>query len=146
MALTDEQKNDFNAPYRDGELIPVLMAKGELIPAGTIVCINTSGYAVSGQAAPDLKYAGRAEGFVDNSKGKDGDKSVLVRRQKAFRWLNDGSITQKQLGQRVYVLDNRTLTATDGSEPAAGGNPAKPATHTKAGTLILLDECGAWIE
>ncbi|MMZ41787.1 hypothetical protein D3C81_179040 [compost metagenome] len=146
MALTDEQKTDFNAPYRDGELTPVPVAKGELIPAGVIVCINANGYAVGGQASTDLKYAGRAEGFVDNSKGKDGDKSVLVRRKKAFRWLNDGTITQKHLGQRVFVLDNRTLTGTDGSAPAAGGNTAKPATHSKAGTLILLDECGAWIE
>lgn len=148
MPLTDEQKTDFNAPYRDGELVPVPAAKGELIPAGTIVCINASGYAVGGQAATGLTYAGRAEERADNTAGDDGAVIVLVRRNKAFRWLNDGTITQAMLGQRVYVLDNRTLTGTDGGSPASedGSTPAVEASHSKAGTAILIESDGVWVE
>ncbi|KAF1366536.1 hypothetical protein [Yokenella regensburgei] len=148
MPLTDEQKTDFNAPYRDGELTPVPVAKGELIPAGVIVCINASGYAVGGQAATGLIYAGRAEERADNSAGDNGSIAVLVRRKKAFRWLNDGTITQAMLGQRVFVLDNRTLTGTDGSSPASddGKTPAVDASHSKAGTVILIESDGVWVE
>lgn len=148
MPLTDEQKTDFDAPYRDGELTPVPVAKGELIPAGTIVCINASGYAVGGQSATGLTYAGRAEERADNSAGADGAMVVPVRRKKAFRWLNDGTITQAMLGQRVYVLDNRTLTGADGSSPASedGKTPAVEASHSKAGTAILIESDGVWVE
>lgn len=146
MALTDEQKTDFDAPYRDGELTPVPVAKGELIPAGTIVCINAKGYAVGGQAAAGLTYAGRAEERTDNTTGSDGSVAVLVRRKKAFRWLNDGTITQAMLGQHAWVLDNRTLSGSDGSKPASGSDPATEATMSKAGSIILIESDGVWIE
>lgn len=148
MPLTDEQKTDFDAPHRDGELTPVPVAKGELIPAGTIVCINASGYAVGGQAATGLTYAGRAEARADNSAGANAAIVVPVRRKKAFRWLNDGTITQAMLGQHVYILDNRTLTGMDGSSPASedGKTPAVDANHSKAGTVILIESDGVWVE
>lgn len=135
MALTDEQKTDFDAPYRDGELTPIPVAKGELIPAGTIVCVNAEGFAVGGKEAVDLVWAGRAETRADNTAGGDGAISVLMRRNKAFRWRNDGTIVQAHVGKRVWVLDNRTLTGTDGG-----------AKRSKAGTVILLESDGVWIE
>lgn len=160
MALTDVQKTDFDAPYRDGEWTPVPVASGEYIPRGTIVCLNAAGYAVGGQEAGDLIYVGRAEAFVDNTNGPDGAVSVTVGRKKAFRWLNDGTITQAQLGQRVYVLDNRTLTASETSVPRdlmeakkTGERPgtdapqeAQAAARSKAGVMIMLDGDGVWIE
>lgn len=137
MALTDEQTRDCDAPYRCAELLPVPVAKGELIPAGTIVCINATGFAVGGQVAPGLTYAGRAEERADNSDGADGALMVVVRRQKAFRWANDGTVTQAVLGKRIFILDNRTLT----NDPSA-----KDTTHSKSGTVVLLDGEGVWIE
>ncbi|WP_053091656.1 MULTISPECIES: hypothetical protein [Serratia] len=110
---------DRNTPYRDGELTPVPLAAGEIIPAGVIVCINTDGYAVNGKEAPDLLYAGRSEDAVDNSAGQDGDLYILVRMRKAFLWENDGTVTQASLGRRVFILDNQTVSASDG-----GGAPA----------------------
>ncbi|EBR9919327.1 hypothetical protein GBH04_24630 [Salmonella enterica subsp. enterica] len=137
MALNDALKTDFNAPYRDGELLPAPVAKGEFIPAGTIVCINTKGFAVGGSEAADLTYAGRAETFVDNTDGQDGDATVLIRRKKAFRWLNDGTITQDMLFKPVYILNNRTLAGADG---------AMAGSRSKAGVLVMLDGDGVWIE
>ncbi|ELD8087484.1 hypothetical protein QJC37_001033 [Salmonella enterica] len=137
MALNDDLKTDFDAPYRDGELLPVPVAAGEFIPAGTIVCINAKGLAVGGNETADLTYAGRAETFVDNTGGKDGDATVLVRRKKVFRWLNDGTITQDMLFKPVYILNNRTLAGADG---------ATAGSRSKAGVLVALDGDGVWIE
>ncbi|ECI4313491.1 hypothetical protein DPA88_24010 [Salmonella enterica subsp. salamae] len=137
MALNDALKTDFDAPYRDGELLPAPVAKGEFIPAGTIVCVNTKGFAVGGSEAADLTYAGRAETFVDNTDGQDGDATVLIRRKKAFRWLNDGTITQDMLFKPVYILNNRTLAGADG---------ATAGSRSKAGVLVMLDGDGVWIE
>lgn len=105
---------DRNTPYRDGELIPAPVAAGEHIPAGVIVCINAHGYAVNGKEATDLIYAGRAEDAVDNSAGQDGDLFILLRRGKLFLWENDGTLTQAHLGRRAYILDNQTVSASDG--------------------------------
>lgn len=137
MALNDALKTDFDAPYRDGELLPAPVAKGEFIPAGTIVCVNTKGFAVGGSESADLTYAGRAETFVDNTDGQDGDATVLIRRKKAFRWLNDGTITQDMLFKPVYILNNRTLAGADG---------ATAGSRSKAGVLVMLDGDGVWIE
>jgi hypothetical protein len=143
MPLTDEQKTDFDAPYRDWDVMPIAVGKGELIPAGTMVCINATGFAVSGHEATGLTYAGRAEERMDNTNGADGDLSVLVRCNKAVCWRNDGSIVQALLGHTVHVLDNRTVTATDGSTTGAN---ATPATRSKAGSVVLIDTDGVWIK
>ncbi|KGT95306.1 hypothetical protein NG99_04615 [Erwinia typographi] len=136
-----------NTPWRDAILTPVGVAKGETIPEGAIVCINADGYAVNGKADATLKFGGCAAESVDNSTGADGDITILVRTNKAFRWDQDGTITQANLLDRAYVLDNQTVTATDGSTPASddGKTPATEATNCKAGSIIMIDADGVWI-
>ncbi|AHE69221.1 hypothetical protein M942_04510 [Enterobacter ludwigii] len=164
---------DRNTQYRDGELTPVPVAAGENIPAGVIVCINSDGYAVNGKEAADLRYAGCSDEAVDNRAGADGDLFILVRMNKAFLWDNDGTVTQECLGQRVYILDNQTVTASGGGasavmmaqesvadgDGAAGSKKAKKAaldavtppaeddvaTRSRAGTVILIDADGVWV-
>ena len=132
-----------NTPWRDCILTPLPVAKDERIPEGAIVCVNADGYAVNGKADATLKYAGCAAETVDNTDGADGDITLNVRAKKAFRWDQDGTITQKQLLERAYIVDNQTLTATDGSDASA--SPAKEATYCKAGTIIMIDGDGVWI-
>lgn len=136
-----------NTPWRDCILTPLPVAEGESIPEGAIVCVNSDGYAVNGKADATLKYAGCADSSVDNTKGKDGGQVINVRAKKMFRWDQDGSITQAFLLERAYILDNQTLTATDGSAPASedGKTPAKEATNSKAGTIVMIDADGVWI-
>lgn len=122
---------DRNTPRRDGIEIPFKVAGGELIPAGTIVCVNTDGFAVSGKKAADLVYIGRANERVDNTAGQDGDAVVIVERGRLFAWVNDGTIEQTHIGQLVYIADNQTMTATD-----AG------ASH--GGACVMIDDCGVW--
>ena len=122
---------DRNTPRRDGLKIPLKVAAGELIPAGTIVCVNTDGFAVSGKKAADLVYIGRADERVDNTAGQDGDAIVEVERGRLFAWASDGTITQTCVGQLVFVADNQTVTATETG-----------ASH--AGACVLIDDDGVW--
>lgn len=136
-----------NTPWRDCILTPLPVAKGESIPEGAIVCVNAEGYAVNGKADTTLKYAGCASETVDNSNGADGDATLNVRAKKAFRWDQDGTITRVNLLDRAFILDNQTVTATDGSAAASedGKTPAKEAAYSKAGTIIMVDDNGVWI-
>jgi len=133
--------------WRDCILVPVPVAKGEVIPMGAIVCVNSAGFAVNGKADATLKYAGCADESVDNSAGGDGAQFINVRAKKAFKWANDGTITQASLLNRAFILDNQTMTNTDGSSPASedGKTPAVPATNPKAGIIILIESDGVWI-
>jgi hypothetical protein len=123
------------------------VAQGESIPEGAIVCVNADGYAVNGKADTTLKFAGCAAESANNSDGNDGDLTINVRTNKAFRWEQDGSITQANLLDRAYILDNQTVTATDGSAAASddGKTPAKEAAYSKAGSIVMIDDDGVWI-
>ena len=70
-------------------LIPV--AAGTVIREARMVAVGTDGYAVPASKTEGLTVAGCAQQFADNSKGADGDVSVLVRRG-AFVWNSDGTI------------------------------------------------------
>jgi hypothetical protein len=135
MAATTE---DRNTPYRDCVITPVPVAKGEIIPAGVIVCVSATGFAVNGTEATGLFYLGRSEERVDNSAGADGDQFINVHSHKAFLWENDGSVEQASLGKRAYIVDNQTVGATEGPD---GGD----ATRSQAGTIIMIDTDGVWV-
>lgn len=122
---------DRNTPRRDGLSIPIKVAAGELIPAGTMVCINPAGFAVNATKAADLVYIGRSDERVDNRTGLDGDAWVLVERDRLYAWANDGTVNQAHVGKKVYLADNQTVTATD-----TGTSPA--------GKCALIDDCGVW--
>lgn len=132
MALNQDR----NTPMKDGEIVsvPVAVAK---IWAGSLVAINAAGYATPGAVAATLKYFGRAEEQVDNSDGAAGDQSVLVRRLKAFKWLNHGAdpVVQADLGANCYIVDDQTVAKTSGGD-----------TRSVAGKVIQVDSDGIWVE
>lgn len=127
---------DRNTPMEDGELISVPVAAGAKIYAGALVVANATGYAAPGSTALNLTYLGRAEEFMDNSAGADGDVSVLVRRKKAFKFSNSGgdAVTQANLGKACYIVDDETVSATDGA-----------GTQSAAGEVVGLDANGVWV-
>lgn len=127
---------DRNTPMEEGELISVPVAAGAKIFAGALVVANATGYAAPGSTALNLTYLGRAEGFVDNTGGADGAVSVNVRRLKAFKFANSGTdaVTQADLGKTCYIVDDETVSATDGA-----------GTQSAAGKVIGLDANGVWV-
>lgn len=132
MALT----NDRNTPSKDGELVSVPLAAVK-VHAGGLTAINAAGFATPGAVATTLKYFGRAEESVDNSAGAAGDKSVLVRRKKAFKWLNHGAdaVVQADLGATCYIVDDQTVAKTNGTN-----------TRSAAGIVVQVDADGVWVE
>ncbi|WP_435100822.1 hypothetical protein [Arhodomonas sp. AD133] len=133
MALT----KDRNTPMTDGDVVPTPVAAGVEIFTGALVVANASGYAAPGSTATGLIYLGRADSHVDNTAGAAGDRQVLVRRGKAFKWKNSGSdpVGQAALGKTCYVVDDETVSATDGA-----------GTQSAAGTVIQIDANGVWVE
>lgn len=126
---------DRNTPLKSAQVLGVPVAAGAVIHAGAIVVANATGYAAPGSTATGLSYIGRAEVDVDNTGGSDAAVSVLVRRLTAFKWANDGSITQAHLMKTAYIVDDQTLAATDGT-----------GTRSAAGRIVGIDADGVWIE
>lgn len=133
MALTADR----HTPYKDGALLPMPVAASAVCFAGGLAVANASGYVAPGSTATTLTYLGRFEEHVDNSGGANGDKTVLVRRGKAFKFANSGSdpVTQASLGKVCYIVDDETVAATNGSN-----------TRSAGGIVVGLDADGVWVE
>lgn len=58
-----------------------------------------------------------------------------MRRRLAFKWANDGSITQAHLMKTAYIVDDQTVAATDGS-----------GTRSPAGRILGIEADGVWVE
>jgi hypothetical protein len=133
MVLSADRKTDM----RDGELIQVPVAANAVIYAGALVVATASGHAAPGSTAADLAALGKAEETVDNTGGANGDKTVLVRRKKAFRFKNDAGdgVISASLGRTVYIVDDETVART-----YAGG------TRSPAGVCVGIESDGVWVE
>lgn len=128
---------DRNTPFKDGELVPVPVAAGARIYAGTMVVVNAAGYAVPGSTATGLAYLGRADDGVDNSAGAAGAAVVLVRRGKVFKYGNAAAdpVTQASFGRLAYIVDDQTVAASNGE-----------GTRSAAGIVLGIDADGVWIQ
>lgn len=99
---------DRATPYREGIEIAYPVAQGAVIHAGSLVCVNSSGYAVPAADTAGLKLVGVAQEAVDNASGLDGATTVRVRRKGCFQFAAT-SITQAMVGSIMYVKDDQTF-------------------------------------
>lgn len=128
--------NDRNTPMQLGDVqeYPVLAAT--VIYAGSLACLNAAGWAMPGSTATTLVAAGRAEARADNSAGANGAINVKVR-PGTFRFDNSAAadeITQAEIGDACFVVDDQTVAKTDGA-----------ASRSKAGTIVQVDALGVWV-
>lgn len=126
---------DRNTQLQYAELINVPVLASAKINAGAMVVATAAGFAAPGSVATTLSYIGRAEDAVDNTGGANGAKTINVRRKQAFKWVNDGTITQANLMKTAYIVDDQTVAATDGT-----------GTRSAAGRIVGVDTDGVWIE
>jgi predicted RecA/RadA family phage recombinase len=110
--------------YREGIEIEFPVAATTKIYAGSLVCVNSSGYAVPAADTSGFKFIGIALSQVDNSTGADGAKSLRVRRSGVFEF-DAASITQAMVGDPMYAVDDHTF------DDAAG-----PTNDIKVGVLV----------
>ena len=106
---------DRDPKHSDGKIVEGLVG-ADIIYAGGMVGIDTtsSGYLFDlNAAAADLKFAGVAMEYCDNSAGSGGEKSVRYWTEGEFDFVI-GTTSQVAVGLPVYVLYNNTVTLTPG--------------------------------
>jgi hypothetical protein len=116
----------------------VMVAANEVIPAGVIAQVNTSGAAVNATATAANRTIGVNQYRVDNTGGMGGAKKAQIERGVFGPFGNSAStdqITFADLGATCYVVDNQTVAKTNG----AGARPV-------AGTVFSVDAEGVWVE
>lgn len=128
---------DRNTPRRDGIQFHDPVAASTTIYAGSLVCLNASGYAVPGSTATTLKARGVAQEQVDNSAGAAGAQEIETRRG-VFPFANSSStdqITRADIGSTAYIVDDQTVAKTNGT-----------STRSVAGIVRDVDDAGVWVE
>lgn len=102
---------------------------------GCLVAVDATGYLVNGATATSLIVMGIADTSVDNTGGADGALTVNVLCCQAYLG-NSGSdaVTQAQVGSTVYMVDNDTVSKTNGT-----------STESAAGVCTGLDANGVWV-
>jgi hypothetical protein len=126
MALSADRKTDKLGT--DEVVAPPILSfpvKGSTkIYAGSMVAINSSGYAVPASADNTLKIVGRAEAQADNTSGADAAIRVTVALGVFYFATPSSGATQISTAkmQLCYASDDFTVNATDGAGlyPAAG--------------------------
>lgn len=89
---------------------------------GSIVCKNTSGYAVKAADTASFTFTGVAFESVDNSAGAAGALSARVWTKGTFELNFSGTATQATEGLKVYAVDDNTvaLAATTTNDVQVG--------------------------
>lgn len=126
-----------NTPRRNADDFSFPVAAATKILAGTIVVINTSGYAEAGATATGKKCVGVAMHSIDNTGGGNGDARVDVRRG-CFHFANSGTTDEIKLADvnaNAYIVDNQTVAKTDGT-----------ASRSVAGVIRDVDATGVWVQ
>ncbi len=99
---------DRNTVRKDGLYTAFQVKADTKIYAGSLVCIDQTGYAVPASDTAGLKFVGISRCFVDNTGGADGALSVEVWRRGSFE-LNASGMTKGNVGDGVCVVDDQTV-------------------------------------
>lgn len=100
---------------------PLSLAAGVVIYGGSLVFVNSSGYAVALSPDQTMSCAGFAENEVDNSAGGNGDKTITPRIG-CISLVNGDAIVAADVGKMAYASDNQTarLSSNGGTRCAIG--------------------------
>jgi len=129
-ALTAERLT----PSRSGSSLSLNVAAGTTIYAGAMVAVDASGNATNAGDVANLKVVGRAESTVDNSSGTNGQLTISVA-VGIFRWANEANVSDANIGDVCYVVDNQTVSVTNsGSQSII------------AGIVTDVDVNGVWVD
>ncbi len=105
---------DRATPYRDGIEIEFPVASNAKIYAGSLVCANTTGYAVPAADTAGLRFVGVAMQQADNTGGANGAMTVRLRRVGVFLF-DAANLTQAMVGTSMYVVDDHTIANSSGT-------------------------------
>ena len=134
MALTEDR----NTPERDGKVVAFEVAANAKIFTGSLVAINANGFAVPASNTDGLKGIGRAEEYIDNTGGSDGDARIMVKKG-VFKFDNDATlpVAAADINSNCYIRDDGTVRGKDTG--ASAPNPV-------AGIVFLIEDDGVWVK
>lgn len=122
---------DRNTPQRDGDVVSVAVASGKVVYAGAMIAVNSSGTAQPASDASGLSVIGRAENYVDASV----TAGLLLKVSRGvFLWENGSSITDADIGDLCYALDDQTVKTTG------------VTNYVIAGVIVDVDDNGVWVD
>lgn len=107
-ALSVDKKSE----VREGVEIGVPVAASTKIFAGALACVNAAGFLVPGADTAGLIFQGISRANVDNSLGIDGALTGLVKRRGLVKALLGHAITQANVGDNVFLVDDETVDLT----------------------------------
>ena len=132
VALTQDRSTRIRS---DKELHSFGVKGATKIWVGALVVLN-AGYAAGGTTAVGLIAVGRAEHYVDNSAGANGDLNIRVRAG-IFQFNNSAAadlIALTDIGTDCYIVDDQTVAKTNGTN-----------TRSRAGKIVGVDAQGVWV-
>jgi hypothetical protein len=100
--------------YREGVEVEFPVAASTKIYAGSLVCVNTGGFAVPAADTSGYTFVGVAQEQVDNNSGSAGDKVVRVRRTGVFEF-DAANLAQAMVGQPMFAVDDQTFADAAGA-------------------------------
>jgi len=119
------------AQRKDGEVISYKMAAVKIVK-GTLVNINTSGYATNASDAAGESFAGVACETIDNSSGSAGDASIRVETVGTFVFIDGGGNgAQTDVGLPFKVVDNQTVTDASTTNSITAGVAVESISSTQ---------------
>jgi hypothetical protein len=127
---------DRNTPAREGGTFDLPALAAAKVYAGGLAVLDADGWCKPAVTALALTAIGRFEAGADNTDGANGALNFRVRSGR-FRWANSeggDEITQAEIGDACYIVDDQTVAKTDG-----GG------TRSRAGVITDVDAQGVWV-
>lgn len=94
---------------QDGQLLSYPVAGSTKLFQGSVVAVNTDGYADKAADTSGFALAGVAYETVDNSSGSDGALKIRVWRKGVVDLNFSGTASQATVGQPVYMVDDHTV-------------------------------------
>ena len=117
----------------DGPLASYPVKANTTIYGGSLVQLDSNGYAIPAAKAANQVTVGRAEERAAGGSA-DGDTDVQVRAG-VFLWGNlaADALARAEVGDACYVEDDQTVRKT------------QTGNGTKAGRVIAIDDAGVWV-
>lgn len=109
MTVLSEDKQ---IELQDGVEEDFPVADGEKIFAGALACVNAAGYCLEGSDTSGLIFQGIAMSQQDNTDGSNGDLNIVLRRRGLIKCILDTAITQANVGDNVFLVDDQTVDLT----------------------------------
>jgi hypothetical protein len=139
VALLVNRDTDEAALVQEVSLLALPVAANTTIFSGSLVATDAAGNAVPASALSSLRVWGRADKQIVNTVaagfGTAGALTIEVQCG-VFMFVNGDGITNANIGQLCYALDDQTVTLASGS--VANGRPVAGVIYGLTGTQVRV--------